>query len=263
MPSRPPQLTWPALLALIAVLAVVAYFERQGGGGGSIDSPAPVSRGERGNSASGDGSRYASNGGGRDQPGNFDYYSLVLSWSPTHCASPEGQDDDTQCARRDGRRYAFILHGLWPQYERGYPEDCHTRERPYVPQSVIDRMFDIMPSKGLIIHEYRKHGTCSGLSPEAYYQAARQFYGRVKLPERFRNPSEPQFLDPGQVVRDFVVVNPGLKPDMMAVACRGPGSRFREVRICFTKGGEFRSCGSNEEQGDLCRSSRMHVPPVR
>jgi ribonuclease T2 len=50
---------------------------------------------------------------------------------------------------------------------------------------------------------------------------------------------------------------------MMAVACRGPGSRFREIRICFSKTGEPRSCGDNEDQGALCRSSRMHVPPVR
>jgi ribonuclease T2 len=265
MPSRP-QLTWPGLIALIAVLLVLAYFERQGGGDGGVDLPSPLpsaSKPDRGSGGSGDDDRTASSRVGRDQPGDFDYYSLVLSWSPTHCASPEGQDDDSQCARRDGRRYAFILHGLWPQYERGYPEDCPTRERPYVPQSVIDRMLDIMPSKGLIIHEYRKHGTCSGLSPEGYYDTARRFFGRIKIPDRFRNPTEPQFLDPRDVVGAFAAANPGLKSDMVAVACRGPGSRLREVRICFTKGGALRSCGSNEDQGGLCRSSRMHVPPVR
>jgi ribonuclease T2 len=263
-----PQLTVPGLLLLIAVALVLAYVERNSGGDGggsgtagrNSDRPAS-STGRAGYDNKEDDPR--SSGGRVEEAGNFDYYSLVLSWSPTHCASPEGQDDDTQCARRDGRRYGFILHGLWPQYERGYPEDCPTRARPYVPQSVIDAMLDIMPSKGLIIHEYRKHGTCSGLSPDAYFQTARRFYASLKLPERFRSPSQPQFLDPRELVRDFVDVNPQLKPDMVAVACRGPGSRFREVRICFTKAGAFRSCGRNEEQGDLCRSSRMHIPPVR
>lgn len=137
----PPQLTWPGLLALVAVAAVLVYLER-GGDGPSAPEPAPTSAAARPGGTS----------------GSFDYYSLVLSWSPTHCESPEGQDDEAQCARRDGRRYAFILHGLWPQYERGYPEDCPAESR-FVPQRVIDGMLDVMPSKGLIIHEYRKHGT--------------------------------------------------------------------------------------------------------
>jgi ribonuclease T2 len=63
-----------------------------------------------------------------DLPGQFDYYALVLSWSPTYCN--EGHDEDTQCNRRDGGRYSFVLHGLWPQYESGYPRDCRTQRRP-------------------------------------------------------------------------------------------------------------------------------------
>jgi len=244
----PPQLTLPGLLVLVAVAAVLLYLER-GDGERSVPPSAPTSTpaaGVRPDSAS----------------GGFDYYSLVLSWSPTHCESPEGQDDHAQCARRDGRRYAFILHGLWPQYERGYPEDCPAETR-YVPQPVIDGMLDIMPSKGLIIHEYRKHGTCSGLSPESYYRTARRLYESLTIPDTFRQPTAAQFLDPSDVVRAFVGANPGLKPDMVAVACRGPGSRLREVRICFTKAGAFRSCGANEDQGRLCRGTRVHVPPVR
>ena len=80
--------------------------------------------------------------------GRFDYYSLVLSWSPTYCAG-EARPNDTQCRPR-ARPFAFVLHGLWPQYERGYPEYCPTRDRPFVPQSTIDRMQDIMPSRNLI-----------------------------------------------------------------------------------------------------------------
>src|SRR5689334_13733545 len=66
-------------------------------------------------------------GSGNSVAGQFDYYALVMSWSPTHCSTPEGEDDAQQCSRRDGRRYAFVLHGLWPQYDRGYPESCRTR----------------------------------------------------------------------------------------------------------------------------------------
>lgn len=243
----PKQLTLPGLVALVAVAAVLMYFER--GGERPSQQPGPVSTdtvAARTDAA----------------PGNFDYYTLVLSWSPTHCESPEGKDDHAQCAPRGGRRYAFILHGLWPQYERGYPEDCPARTR-FVPQPVIDGMLDIMPSKELVIHEYRKHGTCSGLSPERYYDMSRRLYESITIPQRFRNPTTAQFLDPREVVAEFVAANPRLTSDMVSVACRGPGSRLREVRICFSKQGTLRACGPNEQQARLCRGTRMHVPPVR
>ena len=85
-------------------------------------------------------------------PGRFDYYSLVLSWSPTFCATAQ-RPDEQQCNPRDGRRFAFVLHGLWPQYERGFPQDCPSASRPFVPQHTIDRMSGAMPSRGLIIHD--------------------------------------------------------------------------------------------------------------
>lgn len=253
---RTPQLTLPGLIALIAVALVLAYVEKHQGGG--TPSPSAPSSAPRTTPAASGGS-----GGDEAESGDFDYYALVLAWSPTHCETPEGADDDAQCAPRDGRRYGFILHGLWPQYERGYPESCPTRGRPWVPDAVIAEMRDIMPEKGLIIHEYRKHGTCSGLSPTDFYGAARRMFESIRIPDRFRSPTEAQFLSPRDVVQEFVTANPALKPAMLAVGCGGPGSRLREVRICFTKAGAPRACGANEDQGQLCRSGRMHVPPVR
>ncbi len=248
----PPKLTLPGLLMLIAVVAAVTYFDS-----GDRGSPAPSSTSSsepaRPAGATPDGAAGAA---------AFDYYSLVLSWSPTHCETPEGRNDEAQCARRDGRRYAFILHGLWPQYARGYPEDCPARST-WVAQPVVDGMLDVMPSKGLIVHEYRKHGTCSGLSPEDYYRMARRLYESLTIPPRFRNPTAAQFLDPSEVVDAFVAANPKLAPDMIAVACGGPGNRLRDVRICFSRAGAPRACGPNEAQHRLCRSTRLHVPPVR
>jgi ribonuclease T2 len=52
--------------------------------------------------------------------GKFDYYVLALSWSPTYCASRAGRRDRQQCGT--GRGYAFVVHGLWPQYEKGWPD---------------------------------------------------------------------------------------------------------------------------------------------
>lgn len=198
-----------------------------------------------------------------DKPGDFDYYALVLSWSPTHCATPEGRRDKTQCNRSDGRQYDFILHGLWPQYERGYPANCRTRFKPFVPDHTINAMLDIMPSKGLIIHEYRKHGTCSGLTPNEYYKASRKFFRRIRIPSAYKSPDKPQMVSPAQLKSQFAAVNKGLQHDMMSVVCRGSGNRLREVRFCFSREGNLRSCGRNEIQRSHCSAPRMFVPPVR
>lgn len=200
---------------------------------------------------------------GTNTPGHFDYYTLVMSWSPTHCASEDGEDDREQCARRDGRRYAFVLHGLWPQHERGYPLNCPTRRKPYVPEPLIEAMGDIMPGRGLVIHEYRAHGTCSGLDPAGYFSLSRRLFEKITIPDRFVNPYETQFVGPKELVDELVEVNPGLEPEMIAVTCGGPGNRLKDMRVCFTKGGEFRACGANENEGRSCRAQKMHVPPVR
>ena len=90
--------------------------------------------------------------------GAFDFYVLALSWSPSYCAA-EGPDANPQQCGVD-KDYAFIVHGLWPQFEKGYPSRCATRIPDRVPNDLARSMVDIMPSFGLIGHQWRKHGTC-------------------------------------------------------------------------------------------------------
>jgi len=197
------------------------------------------------------------------QAGEFDYYVLALSWSPTYCADVGDRRDDPQCRPR-GRPYAFVLHGLWPQFERGWPQNCSTPDRGFVPAPVAERMLDIMPSKRLVFHEYRKHGTCSGLGVDDYFGLARRLHDKVKIPPRFVGlTDERTMVSPGDLIGDFLAANPALKPDMIAVECGGPGNRLKEVRICFDKGGEFRPCSAGTQQRRLCQADRMYVPPVR
>lgn len=197
----------------------------------------------------------------RNVAGEFDYYSLVLSWSPSHCAEATG--DDQQCNRRDGRRFNFVLHGLWPQYERGWPQDCRTARRPFVPQPLVDSMLDIMPSQRLVIHEFRKHGTCSGLSAEGYFALSRRLFRSITIPQDFRNPFEQQTIEPRELATALIRANPGLRQENFGIVCGGQGSRLKEVRICFTKDGKLRACGANENQRKLCSAPRILVPPVR
>ena len=196
-------------------------------------------------------------------PGRFDYYSMVLSWSPTFCADNPRSTGDPQCGRRADRPYAFVLHGLWPQYERGFPNSCPTPDRPFVTERTINGILDVMPSRPLVIHEYRKHGVCSGLAPDAYFDFARKLFHKVKIPARFNAPQTNQMVDTSAVIGEFVAANPGLRPDMVAVSCGGPGNRLKDVRVCFSREGEFRTCGGNENQRRMCNSPRVFVPPVR
>lgn len=190
--------------------------------------------------------------------GDFDYYTLALSWSPTWCQTEGRSEGARQC---EGRPRAFVLHGLWPQHERGWPESCYSGQRPWVPERVIDDMIDIMPGKGLIIHQYAKHGTCSDLPPEDYFDAARRAFESIRVPERFQRLDRPLEVTPEEVESAFLNANPGLRADMLAVTC-GP-QRLREVRICFSKDLEPTACGPNEDQARLCRRPQVRVPPVQ
>src|SRR5690606_36554500 len=109
----------------------------------------------------------------QNAPGQFDFYVLALSWSPSYCeASAErgSSRNDPQCA---GRPFAFVVHGLWPQYERGFPEYCRV-PAPRLNRSIVGAMLDVMPSQRLIYHQWDKHGTCTGLSPNSYFENVRK-----------------------------------------------------------------------------------------
>jgi ribonuclease T2 len=198
------------------------------------------------------------------QPGVFDYYLLALSWSPTYCAGISDGRYDPQCHGRQARPYAFVLHGLWPQFEQRWPEFCRGPDNGFVPEPVAQRMLDMMPSKRLVFHEYRKHGACSGLGVDGYFDLARRLYESVKIPERYIGLQDDRLtVSPDELIGEFLAANPKLSRDMIVVECGGPGNRLKEVRICFNKGGGFRACGRNEDQRRLCSAERMYVPPVR
>ena len=184
-------------------------------------------------------------------PGRFDFWVLALSWSPTYCIQ-DGQDDTAQCG--SNRREGFVVHGLWPQYERGYPANCE-----YGPERIdyrfADEMADLIPSPGLVFHQWRKHGRCTGLSPEAYFKATRQAAEQVSIPRNLLTaPSEK--LSPDVIEAGFLAANTGLETNGMAVICNN--GLFREVRICLDKGMNYRACA--EVDADACRAGALTIP---
>ncbi|WP_135505962.1 ribonuclease T2 family protein [Roseovarius aestuariivivens] len=175
---------------------------------------------------------------GDARPGDFDYYVLSLSWSPTWCALEGDARGADQCAPRHD--HGWVLHGLWPQYHRGWPEHCQTAARPPT-RSMTRDMADIMGSAGLAWYQWKKHGACSGLSAPAYYALSREAYGRIARPEVFRKLKTPVTL-PASVVEDaFLKANPGLSRDMLTITCRA--GRIQEARVCLSKSLDPVPCG--------------------
>ena len=185
--------------------------------------------------------------------GAFDYWVLALSWSPNWCAAEGDARGADQCDRPLG----WTLHGLWPQYERGYPEYCLSSERD-PSRRETGAMEDVMGSGGLAWHQWKKHGRCSGLSPEDYFALSRLAYGQVERPSILRRIGEPVTLDPAVIEEAFIESNPDLSPDMLTVTCRD--RRIQEVRVCLTRELEPRRCG-----GDVIRDCNRPalLEPVR
>jgi ribonuclease T2 len=193
----------------------------------------------------------------QNEPGQFDFYVLALSWSPSFCeASGErGTPPQQQCGARP---YSFVVHGLWPQYERGFPEFCQN-PAPRLDRNIVSSMLDLMPAPRLIFNEWDKHGTCSGLSPRAYFETIRKARAQIKIPEVYLDPKQVLTVTPDEVEEAFVTANPGLERDAIAVTC--DRRRLSEVRICLGQDLRFRSCP--EIDARACRRDRVVMPPVR
>ncbi|MGH6875250.1 MAG: ribonuclease T2 family protein [Aestuariivirgaceae bacterium] len=188
-----------------------------------------------------------------------DHYVLALSWSPSFCAASDAGDEPMQCGGH--APFAFVVHGLWPQYSRGWPQYCPAQER-WIPENMISAILPLMPSKRLVIHEWRKHGTCSGLTMGNYFALIRRLFAKVRIPDRYRAPADAVTARPAAIMSDFIEANPGLKPSMIGLACRPSGqtAALTEVRICFSPSGEFTQC-SPRSRSD-CQAETLVLPPV-
>ena len=174
--------------------------------------------------------------------GTFDYYTMVMSWSPTHCVTAQEGRDEEQCARIDGLRYGFVLHGLWPQYAAGGgPENCATTDE--VDKRTAARALAFMPSRALINHEWRTHGACSGMGPEDYFALADRAFAAVRVPPELRAPEQPVDTSLDALRAAFRRANPNLSDDMMSLHCsRG---ELVEVRVCLDRNLAPTACGKH------------------
>jgi ribonuclease T2 len=176
---------------------------------------------------------------------NFDYYLLNLSWSPEFCYSHPAA---TECAQHR----AFTLHGLWPQNTNGtYPQNCSDTAGPADPA----KYSDIYPDSGLLRHEWKTHGTCSGLAPDAFFALARQAVQSVAIPADLITLDRQRSMPPSQILDLFATANPGFPRDSLALSC---GNNYlTAVEVCMNKTLQPTSCGAIR----TCRANTVRIPP--
>lgn len=179
--------------------------------------------------------------------GEYDYFVLSLSWSPNWCAIEGDAKRSPQCVENSGN--GWIMHGLWPQFHRGYPSYCRTSERP-PSRSMTNAMADIMGTSGLAWHQWEKHGVCTGLSATDYYALSRQAYELVERPNVFRKLNRSVKLPASVVEQAFLKANPKMEADGITITCRD--GRIQEARICLSRDLQPVPCGQ-----DVVRDCRM------
>jgi ribonuclease T2 len=181
---------------------------------------------------------YADSDRSREVAGEFDYYVLSLSWSPNWCAIEGDARGADQCDSRHD--HGWTLHGLWPQYHRGWPDFCNTAEAPPSRRQTAE-MADIMGSPGLAWHQWKKHGSCSGLSPAQYFSLSREAYGQITRPAIFRKLDKLVKLPASLVEEAFLKENPQLSRDGLTITCRD--GHIQEARICLSRSLDPVPCG--------------------
>lgn len=175
-----------------------------------------------------------------EKSGVFDYYVMALSWSPNWCRLEGDSRNSPQCDERED--FGWTLHGLWPQFHRGWPAFCPTTE-PQPTRAMTEAMADIMGTSGLAWYQWKKHGVCSGLSARSYYETARKAYQSVQIPQAFRKLSKTVKLPASLIEEAFINANPGFKREMVTVTCKE--GYIQEVRVCLSKDLSPVPCGSD------------------
>jgi len=159
-------------------------------------------------------------------------YSLALSWSPEFC---RGRENDTrsrrQCSGRDGR-FGFIVHGLWPEGRgNAYPQWCPTRRSP-TPATVRPYLC-MTPDARLLAHEWAKHGSCMGGTPEGYFRTTQGLFNALRIPD-YDRISRQDGLTAGAIRQAFADANPAIPVESIGLRLNQRGW-LTELRVCYNR----------------------------
>ena len=181
----------------------------------------------------------AGQGGAATSAGAFDNYLLALSWMPGLCAAGTLRADDPRCGGADAVP-GWQVHGLWPQHRGGsWPEYCRS-PYPDPSRSQTAREAALFGTSGAAWHQWNKHGSCTGLSAEAYFALTRQAVAVLSLPDPLGFAGGHGQFAPAALTAAMVAQNPGHSTQSMITTCRA--GLLQELRLCLTRDLEPRPC---------------------
>jgi ribonuclease T2 len=211
------------------------------------------------------------------QTSGFDFYLLSLSLAPSFCSlSPRNQakDECQQLTETAFEKTPLTIHGLWPNRARvsvnQQPFRCSDAPIGTLSPGLQADLAIYMPGGAdLRGHEWEKHGTCSGLSPEDYFGKA------VALAKHANDVIGGVMRDKGVLggslnIRDLLAAvatkDPALAPAIVvdcAMPRGGGASVVVEIRVLYSK--DFapisaRSVGMGQNSG--CPGGQGGVPGV-
>lgn len=174
---------------------------------------------------------------------SFDYYTFALSLTPAFCDQNPKWRNSLQC--RD--RLPVSVHGLWPERKQGRaPEHCSGAALALSP-GLERNLRGTMPDRGARDYQWKKHGRCSGLSPEAYFSVVDREFLELKWPALLRPQGRDTIVERDVVLREFRRLNPGFPARGVMLRCE-QGQRpplLSEIRVCLSPDGRPAECVAN------------------
>ena len=167
--------------------------------------------------------------------------------------------DERRATRNAGRgRFPSSCTGCGRNMSAAFRNSARCRRRGSTATSVAS-MLDLMPGPRLVYHEWDRHGTCSGVPANAFFDTIRKARAVVKIP--------PQYLD----LQSPLTVTPDAGRGRLRCRQSGAdaGGHRRHLRrpparrgaICLTRDLQFRDCPEIDRRS--CKRDKLVMPPVR
>ncbi|MEL7729874.1 ribonuclease T [Citromicrobium bathyomarinum] len=157
-------------------------------------------------------------------------YVLALSWSPEFCRTRTDSPRHARQCSGLGGSFGLIVHGLWPQGARSWPQWCATRRaRPTGAQ--LARQMCVQPSASLAMRQWAKHGSCLTDTPDRYFRITRILHRSLDWPDLDRL-SRKEGLTAGDIREAWMQANTNWRPEMIGVVLNERGW-LEELRLCY------------------------------
>lgn len=192
-------------------------------------------------------------------------YLLALSWSPTYCLYKDPYGKQSQCYKNLPQKYRFIVHGLWPQSTKlqvGKSENhlnyCKNVDKQ-ISNQIVEDYFYLMPSSGLMRHQWEKHASCGNFTQQTYFKTIEDLYKKFQISKLFQTIKTTKTLNLSDLLNHITHQIPNISSENIVVACYK--KHLSEIRICLTSNFEPRQCTKNERISGYCHSSQKIIIP--